>query len=131
VRQLRLPPIEAIIDLHAEWITEFGGAPGLRDRGSLEGSLGRAGQVMAYESDAEISVIAAAVCASICRNHPCIDGNQRAAFGTLGVILGLNGLYLDVSESEATQVMLALAAGKLAEDEYRRWVASNVFLDEA
>ena len=128
--RLRLPPIEAIIDLHSEWIGEFGGAPGLQDRGALEGSLGRAEQIVAYEADAEIPVIAAAVCASICRNHPFVDGNKRAAFGALGIILGLNGLYLDVSESEATRVMMALAAGEMPEEGFRRWVLSNVLPDQ-
>jgi death-on-curing protein len=131
VRQVRLPPIEAVIDLHAEWIAEFGGAPGLSDRGLLEGSLGRAGQIMAYEPDADVAVVAAAVCASICRNHPFVDGNKRAAFGALGVILGLNGLYLDVAESEATRAMMALAAGEMQEEAFRQWVVSNVISDQA
>lgn len=71
---------------------------------------------MAYDPDADLAVVAAAVCVSICRNHPFVDGNKRAAFGTLGVILGLNGTYLDVAEHEATTVMLALAAGEMPED---------------
>lgn len=31
---LRLPPIQAVIDLHAEWIAEYGGASGVRDKGA-------------------------------------------------------------------------------------------------
>ncbi|WP_039851945.1 type II toxin-antitoxin system death-on-curing family toxin [Magnetospirillum fulvum] len=128
--ELRLPPIQAIIDLHTEWIAEYGGALGVRDKGALEGSLGRASQLVSYDPDASLAVIAAAVCVSICRNHPFVDGNKRAAFGTLGVILGLNGYYLDVAEHEATKVMVALAAGEMPEEEFRTWVLANAIDDE-
>lgn len=70
---------------------------------------------------------AAAVCVSICRNHPFIDGNKRAAFGTLGVILGINGIYLDVTETDASRVILALAAGEMMEEKFRAWVSSNTY----
>ena len=129
MRELRLPPIQAVIDLHSEWIADYGGAPGVRDKGALEGSLARASQLMAYDPEANLAVIAAAVCVSICRNHPFIDGNKRAAFGTLGVILGLNGYYLDVSEREATRAMIALAAGEMPEEQFRAWVSSNILPD--
>jgi death-on-curing protein len=126
VTELRLPPIQAVIDLHSEWIADYGGASGVRDKGTLEGSLARASQLMA---EANLAVIAAAVCVSICRNHPFIDGNKRAAFGTLGVVLGLNGYYLDVSEREATRAMIALAAGEMPEEQFRAWVSSNILPD--
>ena len=97
----------------------------MRDKGTLESSLARAVQLMSYDPDADVAVIAAAVCASICRNHPFIDGNKRAAFGVLGIILGMNGFYLDVSEREAVRVMLELAAGEISEEKFRAWVSSN------
>lgn len=125
-----LPPMEAVVDLHGEWIAAFGGAAGLRDRGGLESALARAQQIIAYEPDAGVAALATAVCAGICRNHPFVDGNKRAAFGTLGVILGMNGLYLDVAESEATRVVVALAAGEMAEAEFRGWVAGHVNPDQ-
>jgi len=125
VSTLELPPIEAIIELHDEWIKMFGGASGVRDRGSLESSIGRAMQVLSYDEDADTIMAAAAVCVSICRNHPFIDGNKRAAFGSLGLILGMNGYYLDVSEHEAAAVIIALAAGKTQEDTFRSWVRQN------
>ncbi len=121
-----LPPIEAIIDIHAELLAEHGGAPGLRDRGALEASLARARQILAYaEEDPTLFDLAAAVCASIVRTHPFVDGNKRAGFAALGMTLMLNGAYLDVAEHEATRVILDLAAGRSDEDEFRRWVARN------
>lgn len=128
MRSLVLPPIAAVIDLHAALIEEHGGAPGLRDRGALEASLARPHQILAY-SEGEVTVfdLAAAVCFSICRNHPFVDGNKRIAFGALGMVLGLNGLYLDVAERDAAEMVLALAAGTLKEDAFRDWVAENSY----
>ena len=96
----------------------------------LEGSLARASQVIADDPGANLAVIASAVCASICRNHPFVDGNKRAAFGTMGIILGLNGHYLDVSERDATRAMLALTAGDMPEEAFRAWVSLNILADE-
>lgn len=122
------PPLEAIIDLHADLLGEHGGASGLRDRGALEMSFARPQQIMAY-ADGHVTVfdLAAALCASILRNHPFIDGNKRAGFLALGMMLGMNGLVLDVSEREAAEVILALAAGTLSEDEFRTWVSRNSY----
>lgn len=119
------PPIEAIIDLHGELLAEHGGAPGLRDRGALEASLARSRQLMAYADPVTIVDLTVAIGAGIIRNHPFVDGNKRAGFCALGVTLGLNGLYLDASEREATARTLALAAGDITEQAFRDWVADH------
>ena len=124
------PPIEAIIDIHTELLAEHGGASGLRDRGGLEASLARGRQMLAYSEESTICDLAAAICVSLCRNHPFVDGNKRAAFAALGITLGLNGLALDVSEREAIRVMLAVAAGKMDEATFRAWVTKNSIPDE-
>ncbi|MEC4592885.1 MULTISPECIES: type II toxin-antitoxin system death-on-curing family toxin [Nitrospirillum] len=123
---LVLPPIEAIIDLHTELLAEHGGAPGLRDRGALEASLARAYQIVAYaENPVTVFDLAAAVCVSILRNHPFVDGNKRAGFVALGTTLILNGLFLDVSERDAADMIQSVAAGDRSEEAFRQWVADN------
>jgi death-on-curing protein len=126
---IKLPPLEAIIDLHAELLDAHGGAPGLRDQGALEAALARPHQLLAYsESDVTVFDLAAALCVSICRNHhPFVDGNKRAGFAALGVTLGLNGLYLDVTEHEAADKVLAVAAGEIDEQTFKEWVMENSF----
>ena len=122
------PPIEAVTDLHTELLAEHGGAVGLRDRGALEMSFARPQQIIAY-ADGHVTVfdLAAALCVSILRNHPFVDGNKRAGFLALGMMLGMNGLYLDVSEREAAEVVLAVAAGDMPEDAFREWVSKNSY----
>jgi death on curing protein len=131
VSEAVFPPIEAIIDIHAELLAEHGGAAGLRDRGGLESSLARGRQILAYADGSTVCDLAAAICVSLCRNHPFVDGNKRTAFAALGMTLGLNGLALDVSEREATRVMLAVAAGKMDEATFRAWVTTNAYPEEA
>lgn len=122
------PPAEAIIDIHTELLSEHGGAPGLRDRGALEASVARGRQIIAYaEGPVTVFDLAAALCVSILRNHPFVDGNKRAGFAALGMTLLMNGLHLDVSEREAADMIMSVAAGERSEDELRRWVADNSF----
>jgi len=122
------PPLQAILDMHGELLVEHGGAPGMRDLGALEASLARPYQLIAY-GDERLTIfdLAAAVCASICRNHPFVDGNKRAAFVGLGLVLGLNGFELDAAEREAADMVLALAAGTLTEETFRDWVAHHAY----
>ncbi|WP_452009706.1 type II toxin-antitoxin system death-on-curing family toxin [Azospirillum largimobile] len=120
--------MQAVLDLHGELLAEHGGAPGIRDLGALEASLARPYQLIAYGDELlTIFDLAAAACASVCRNHPFVDGNKRAAFVTLGLILGLNGFELDASEREAADVILALAAGQMEEAAFRNWVADHSY----
>jgi death-on-curing protein len=112
-------------------LAEHGGAPGLRDAGALEASLARSYQLIAYGDDTlTIFDLAAALCASICRNHPFVDGNKRTAFVALGITLGLNGFELDATEREAADRILTLAAGTQSETEFRNWVADHSYAIE-
>lgn len=122
------PPLQAVLDLHGELLLEHGGAPGMRDLGALEASLARPYQLIAYGDDRlTIFDLAAAVCVSVCRNHPFVDGNKRAAFVALGLCLGLNSFELDAAEREAADIILALAAGRLGEEAFRDWVADHCY----
>ena len=129
---LRLPPLEAIIDLHAELIAEHGGLAGIRDRGLLEAAFARPQHLAAYAADSLTPVAAAvALCVGICRNHPFVDGNKRAGFVALGVTLALNGLYLDALEHEATAMIEGTAGSRVSEDELKAWVEARVTPDAA
>jgi len=125
------PPLRALLDLHDELLAEHGGAPGLHDAGALESSLARPYQLIAYGDDTlTIFDLAAALCASICRNRPFIDGNKRAAFVALGITLELNGFELDATERDAADRILTLAAGTQSEAEFRDWVADHCYATE-
>jgi death-on-curing protein len=113
---------QALIFLHSESLAEHGGVDGIRDEGLLESALYRPLNLYNYEQETDIAKLAAAYGFGIIRNHPFVDGNKRAGFLAVGLFLALNGYILEVSQLEATQTMLALAAGEISEQEFSQWL---------
>lgn len=116
---------EAVIVIHELQLKEFGGPPGIRDRGALESALQRARNKWAYEQ-ADLVTCAAAYAFGIARNHPFIDGNKRTALIALYTFLGLNGAEFDVDEAEAVTAILRLAAGEIDEAGLVRWIGDSL-----
>ena len=56
---------------------------------------------------------AAALLHSITRNHALVDGNKRLGLATLIAFLGVNGRRLTLTNDEAYDVVIAVAAGEL------------------
>ncbi len=115
----------AILLLHGESLSAFGGAPGLRDEGLLESALARPLNLFAYENISDLTRLAAAYAAGIVRNHPFVDGNKRAAFAATGIFLKRNGLDLFAKQAVATAAVLDLAAGDLPEAGFAAWLQDN------
>ena len=115
---------DIVLDVHAEQLAIFGGGDGMRDLGLLESALARPLNKFAY-GETDLAALAAAYAFGIARNHPFVDGNKRAAFGSLIVFLGLNGIDLDVPPEAATAIILEVAAGAIDEDGLTRWLRDN------
>ena len=115
---------QALLLLHGESLAVHGGLPGLRDEGLLDSALARAENLAAYGTP-DYADCAAAYAFGIARNHPFADGNKRAAFLSLGLFLYLNGYRLTASQVQATQAILSLAAGELAEPELSAWIREH------
>ncbi len=113
-----------VLDVHAEQLALFGGADGIRDLGLLESALGRPLNKFAY-GETDLAALAAAYTFGIARNHPFVDGNKRAAFASMIVFLGLNGIDFDVPPEAATAIIVGLAAGEIHEDGLARWIRDN------
>ena len=114
-----------VLDVHAEQLALFGGADGVRDLGLLESALGRPLNKFAY-GETGLAALAAAYAFGIARNHPFVDGNKRAAFASIIVFLGLNGIDFDVPPEAATAMILGMAASEINEDGLARWIADNI-----
>lgn len=114
-----------IIDVHAEQLALFGGPEGVRDIGLLESALARPINKSAY-GESDLAAMAAAYAFGIARNHPFVDGNKRAAFASIIVFLGLNGIDFDVSPEAATAMILALASGEVGEDGLALWITDHL-----
>lgn len=93
------------------------GAPvQVRDHGLLAAAAARP-QVTVQGEDAYPDLLqkAAALMHSLARNHPLVDGNKRLALAGCIAFLGINGYRLTLSNDEAYDLAMAIAAGELDE----------------
>ena len=124
--ELRWVRKHAVLVLHSMSLDIHGGSPGLRDEGLLDSALARPQQIYSYgDPPPDLAALAAAYAVGIARNRPFVDGNKRAALTCLGQMLNKNGYDLVASESETYEMMMALAADTLLEDDLAIWIRQN------
>ena len=82
--------VAEVSTIHDQLIDEFGGTPGILDKGRLEAAVFRP-QIGYYSSLAEE---AAALMESLANNNPFMDGNKRTCFAAADTFLRVNGFYL-------------------------------------
>jgi death-on-curing protein len=86
----------------------------VRDYGLLESAVARPKTtVVGAEVYPDIHTKAAALLHSLCRNHALVDGNKRLAWTACQVFLGLNGEWVEASEDDRFDLMIAVAAGAI------------------
>jgi death-on-curing protein len=88
----------------------------VRDYGLLESALARP-QATAFGADAYPSLEekAAALLHSLARNHALVDGNKRLALAATIAFVGLNGRRLTLTNDQAYELVVGVAAGELDE----------------
>ena len=106
--------VDIVEEIHAEAIRQFGGLDGVRDRALLESAVAAPQATFGGESVFRDMVeVAAAYLCYICRNHPFLDGNKRAALGACIVFLRLNGKETAADSSEWETLTVEVADGSL------------------
>ena len=100
------------------------GDVGVRDHGLLQSALARP-QATVFGSDAypELEEKAAALLHSLANNDALVDGNKRLALAGTIAFLGVNGRCLTLTNDEAYDLVMDVAAGGL--DDVRA-IAVNV-----
>jgi death on curing protein len=116
---------DAVIHLHNESLEEHGGLAGVRDTGLLESALNRPQNLFHYDRVSDLTRLAANYAFGIAKNHPFNDGNKRAAFQAASVFLWINGLEIDGSQPEATNIVFGLAGGEVSEADFAVWLRAN------
>ena len=88
----------------------------VRDHGLLQSALGRP-QASVFGTDAypTLEAKAAALLHSLARNHALVDGNKRLALAATLAFLGMNGHRLTLTNDEAYDVVMEVAAGHVDE----------------
>ncbi|HWQ93046.1 MAG TPA: type II toxin-antitoxin system death-on-curing family toxin [Clostridia bacterium] len=106
--------MEIVREIHAEAITRFGGSDGVRDSALLESAVAAPQASFGGSSPyRDLAEVAAAYLYYLCRNHPFIDGNKRAALGSCIVFLRLNGVEPKPDGPEWEELVMAIASGSL------------------
>lgn len=122
-------PAQPILDLaglvwlHAVAVQEFGGSPGIRDRGILESALGRPlatfGGRYVYATP---FTRAAALAESVVLNHGFVDGNKRTAMYAMAAWLDGEGYDIDAGRGELRDLAVAIAKRQLTIDQIADWL---------
>ena len=110
--------VAVVLEIHAVAISQFGGSDGIREMALLESAVaapqaGFGGEPV-YKDPVEV---AAAYLFFICRNHPFVDGNKRAALGACIVFLRLNGIEPQSDSQGWEDLTLGVASSELDRDQ--------------
>ena len=106
--------VEIVREIHAEAIARFDGSDGVRDSALLESAVAAPQASFGGRSPyQDLTEVAAAYLYYLCRNHPFIDGNKRAALGSCIVFFRLNGIEPKPDGPEWEELVLAIASGNL------------------
>lgn len=116
------PSLEDVLFFHTVCIALYGGASGVRDRGSLEAALARPWLVVSGEEAFPTPYDkAAAVCESIIRRHPFVDGNKRTAVSAAAYLLERHGLRLTATQVELEEFVVEVAETRKPTSGLARW----------
>jgi death-on-curing protein len=125
-----LPDYAGFLAVTADILAETAGTPlQLRDEGLLRSAFARPDHLAAYGPAPHPCEAAAALAYGFARNHPFVDGNKRAAAAAFLITLLLNGLRLDVTQTDLAERFEALAAGALDEAALARWAQDHTVSD--
>ena len=101
----------------------LGTDPPIRDAGLLESAVARP-QATAFGADAypDLDSKAGALLQSLAKDHALVDGNKRLALAAVIAFYGVNGRRLTLTNDEAYDLIIDVAAGHLdsAEEIARR-----------
>ena len=110
--------VALVQEVHEAAIAGFGGAGGLREEALLESAVAAPQATYGGQSVyGSMEEVAAAYLFYLCRNHPFVDGNKRAALGSCLLFLRLNGLEPLPDGPEWEELTMDVAASKLDRDQ--------------
>lgn len=113
--------VDIVREIHSEAIGRFGGMGGVREMALLESAVAAPQASFAGGSPyLDLAEVAAAYLFFLCKNHPFIDGNKRAALGACIVFLRLNGIEPEADGPKWEELTLAVAASEIDRQETTR-----------
>lgn len=125
--KIRFLGLDEVLALHADQITRYGGASGVRDLGLLESAVATAeasfGRLYLHATLPEMT---AAYLYHLAQNHPFVEGNERVAAAATFMFLFMNDLVLHCSEDALVDLTMAVASGTATKAEAALFLAKHV-----
>jgi len=117
---------EKVLLLHKFIAEETGGSIGVRDEALLESALEAAfagfGDKEFYPTKEEKG---ARLGYTLISNHAFVDGNKRIGMYVMLTFLEVNGIHMDCTNEEVTEMGLSLADGSIGYEELLAWVREH------
>ena len=117
---------EKVLLLHKFIAQETGGSIGVRDEALLESALEAAfagfGDKEFYPTKEEKG---ARLGYTLISNHAFVDGNKRIGMYVMLTFLEVNGIHMDCTNEEVTEMGIALADGSVGYEELLNWVIEH------
>ncbi len=123
----RFLELALVLEIHVDQIESFGGSSGIRDQGLLESALAQPEATFGGEYlHPTLPEQAAAYLYHLALNHPFIDGNKRTAFAAMDAFLRLNGYSINLTNEQAAEMVLQVAAGSLDKQALSQFLATVI-----
>ena len=117
---------QKVMQLHRFLMQVTGGLDGLRDEGlfdsAVQSPIATFGGQELYPS---IEEKAAKLGVTLTKNHAFLDGNKRIGMYVMLTFLEVNGIHMDCTNEEVTEMGLALADGSVGYEELLNWVIEH------
>ena len=124
---MRYLTLNEVLELYRRVMEQSGGAFGIHDIGALQSALAQPRMTFGGEElYPTIVEKASALGLAIINNHPFVDGNKRAGHAAMETFLVLNGYEISASVDEQEMIMLKVASGELARDEFTHWLRGHI-----
>ena len=118
--------LDGLIWIHAVAVGEFGGSPGVRDRGLLESAIARPVASLAGKNLCDTPFKrAAALAESLVLNQGFIHGNKRTAMYAMGAWLEREGFVLAAKRGELRDLALSIASHELSTEQVATWLEAR------
>lgn len=118
--------LDEVLAIHAEQIELYGGQGGVRDPGLLSSAL--AMPEASFEGEylhTSIPEMAAAYLFHVCKNHPFVDGNKRAALASCLAFLWLNDMQVIADPDELAELVHGVAEGSVGKAQLAVYLAEH------
>jgi death-on-curing protein len=115
--------VEQLLIFHEKIIKSTGGSYGVRDRSLLESAINKVNQTFGGQDLYEGTIRKIAVITySLIKNHGFVDGNKRVGVAVMLLLLRMNDIRINYTQSELVECGLRTAEGTFNENDIEDWI---------